>query len=337
MNAFFNINILLPPLAFVCSIAILLFILKTNFHQIALDQPNQRSLHHKPIPRLGGLGIFISFLLSLLFQVQVQPIPLIFFGCLVLSSISLLDDLFNLSFLIRLCIHAAVAILFIFNLPFPMTITWKIFFVMATIWSINLYNFMDGSDGLAGGMAFFGFGFYAISAYEQHAFSLALMGLTLSLTALAFLFFNFHPAKIFLGDSGSVPLGFLMSALGILGMTQKIWTFFFPLFVFSPFIFDATITLFKRLYRKEKIWQAHKEHYYQRMIQLGYGHKKTALYAYSLMFFSGLIGMISMHSSLFIQGLLFSGLTVFYGMLMRFIDQKWLQFQTPKQLTHVQL
>lgn len=335
MNA--SLPFLLPVFAFFCSVIVLFLILKTNLHQIALDQPNQRSLHQKPIPRLGGMGLLVSFCTVLVFLWQTPFVPLLFWGCLTLGAISFLDDLFNLSFLMRLAIHAVVAFFFIFALPADFSLPWKIFFVLATIWSMNLYNFMDGSDGLAGGMAFFGFGFYALQALSQHENTLFLVALSLSSAALGFLLFNFHPAKIFLGDSGSVPLGFLVSALGLWGMTQHTWSLFYPLFVFAPFILDATVTLFKRLLRGEKVWQAHKEHYYQRMIQLGYGHKKTALYAYILMFSSGIIGTYAVQKSFFIQGLLLAFVIILFGFLMRFIDQKWLQFQTPKQLSHVQL
>lgn len=335
MNA--SLHFLLPLFAFFCSLIVLFLILKTNLHQIALDQPNQRSLHHQPIPRLGGIGLLISFCTVLLFQWHIPMVSLIFWGCLALGAISFLDDLFNLSFLMRLCIHATVALFFVFALPHDFSLIWKIFFVLATIWSMNLYNFMDGSDGLAGGMAFFGFGFYALQAFSHQEQTLFISALSLSCAALGFLFFNFHPAKIFLGDSGSVPLGFLVIALGLWGLIEQTWNLLYPIFVFSPFIFDATVTLFKRLFRGEKIWQAHKTHYYQRMIQLGYGHKNTALYAYLLMFSSGIIGTYAVQKSLLIQGLLLAVVMILYGFLMRFIDQKWLQFQTPKQLPHVQL
>ena len=116
-------------------------------------------------------------------------------------------------------------------------------------WMANLYNFMDGSDGLAGGMAAAGFSFYGAAAWLSGNVEFALVNFSISAAALGFLVFNFHPARIFLGDVGSVPLGFLAAALGILGWLQRDWSWWYPVLVFGPFIADATITLFRHLAR----------------------------------------------------------------------------------------
>jgi UDP-N-acetylmuramyl pentapeptide phosphotransferase/UDP-N-acetylglucosamine-1-phosphate transferase len=91
--------------------------------------------------------------------------------------------------------------------------------------------------------------------------------------AAGFLCFNFHPARIFMGDVGSVPLGFTAGALGLVGWRSGAWPLWFPLLVFAPFILDATVTLLRRALRGEKVWQAHRSHYYQRMVQMGLGHR----------------------------------------------------------------
>ncbi len=113
-------------------------------------------------------------------------------------------------------------------------------------WMANLYNFMDGSDGLAGGMALIGFSFYGVAAAAAGSTPFALLNFSIAAAAAAFLVFNFHPARIFMGDAGSVPLGFLAAALGILGWLRNDWTWWFPLLVFSPFIIDASVTLARR-------------------------------------------------------------------------------------------
>ncbi len=117
---------------------------------------------------------------------------------------------------------------------------------------------------------------------------------TISSACLAFLIFNFHPAKIFMGDSGSIPLGFLAAALGIWGWQQALWPIWFPMLVFSPFIIDATMTLMKRLLRREKVWLAHKSHYYQRLVQMGWGHRTTAITHYILMLFASTSAIVAM-------------------------------------------
>ena len=151
------------------------------------------------------------------------------------------------------------------------------------VWLLNLYNFMDGSDGLAGGMAVFGFGAFAWAAAMGGEAGLAVLCAGVAAAAAGFLCFNFHPARIFMGDVGSVPLGFLGGALGLVGWRAGAWPLWFPLLVFAPFIFDATVTLLRRALRGEKVWQAHRSHYYQRMVQMGLGHRGTALRAYGLM------------------------------------------------------
>jgi UDP-N-acetylmuramyl pentapeptide phosphotransferase/UDP-N-acetylglucosamine-1-phosphate transferase len=165
------------------------------------------------------------------------------------------------------------------------------FAAVAVIWMLNLYNFMDGSDGLAGGMTLIGFGCYGAAAWLAGDESFAAANFSVAASAAAFLLFNFHPARIFLGDSGSIPLGFLAAAMGFIGWMSGDWPLWLPLLVFSPFIADASVTLLKRGWRGEKVWQAHREHYYQRMVQHGLGHRNTALLAYILMLASGVSAM----------------------------------------------
>jgi UDP-N-acetylmuramyl pentapeptide phosphotransferase/UDP-N-acetylglucosamine-1-phosphate transferase len=162
---------------------------------------------------------------------------------------------------------------------------------LAVTWMLNLYNFMDGSDGLAGGMTLIGFGCYGTAASLAGDESFAAANFCVAASAAAFLLFNFHPARIFLGDSGSIPLGFLAAAMGLIGWMSGDWPLWLPLLVFSPFIADASVTLLKRGWRGEKVWQAHREHYYQRMVQHGLGHRNTALLAYILMLASGVSAM----------------------------------------------
>jgi UDP-N-acetylmuramyl pentapeptide phosphotransferase/UDP-N-acetylglucosamine-1-phosphate transferase len=164
------------------------------------------------------------------------------------------------------------------------------------VWLINLYNFMDGADGLAGGMALFGFGAYAIAAtLSSHpAPALALAAVAVAGAAAGFLFFNLHPARIFLGDAGSIPLGFLAGALGYWGWRSGAWPLWFPAMCFSPFIGDASVTLLKRLLRGEKFWEAHREHYYQRMVQSGLGHAATARMWYLLMLVGIMLAILAL-------------------------------------------
>jgi UDP-N-acetylmuramyl pentapeptide phosphotransferase/UDP-N-acetylglucosamine-1-phosphate transferase len=164
--------------------------------------------------------------------------------------------------------------------------------VVATVWSINAYNFMDGSDGMAGGMAVIGFGCYALQAWLAGHAPLAVMSAAVAGAALGFLFFNFAPARLFMGDAGSAPLGFVAAVLGLMGWTANVWSGWFPVLVFSAFLVDASATLLHRLARRERIWLAHKEHLYQRMVTSGLGHTRTALVAYGVMAVSAGLALI---------------------------------------------
>ena len=273
-------NIFSILIAFFVTTILLLVFLKTSLSNLALDKPNARSLHTNYTPRTGGLALIVGVIVAWIFGELSYDWVLL---TLALMSVSLVDDLRGLSVRWRLLAQMAVSACFIwFYLP---NLAWWFVPValFGLVWMTNLYNFMDGSDGIAGGMALFGFGAFAVAAYSAQNMQLAQMCGAIVASSLAFLIFNFNPAKIFMGDAGSIPLGFLAGAIGLFGWQQGIWPLWFPVLVFSPFIVDATVTLLKRAMNGEKVWQAHKAHYYQRLVLMGWGHKKTALAEYVLM------------------------------------------------------
>jgi UDP-N-acetylmuramyl pentapeptide phosphotransferase/UDP-N-acetylglucosamine-1-phosphate transferase len=151
------------------------------------------------------------------------------------------------------------------------------------VWMVNLYNFMDGMDGFAAGMAVIGFGGFATLGWlgEQPLF--AALSLIAAAAAGGFLMSNFPPARIFMGDVGSSFLGFLAAAFMLWAQRDGIFPLWIGILVFSPFVVDATVTLIKRILRKERFWEAHKTHYYQRVVQLGWGHRRTVVWEYALM------------------------------------------------------
>jgi phospho-N-acetylmuramoyl-pentapeptide-transferase len=186
------------------------------------------------------------------------------------------DDRHGVPVSVRLVAHLVVASVAAMLLLTAAPVWLWLMLALALTWAMNLYNFMDGSDGLAGGMAVFGFGAYAVAAVSGDASSLALLSASVAGAALGFLPHNWAPARVFMGDAGSVPLGFLAGALGIAGWSSGIWPFWFPLLVFSPFVVDASVTLLRRALRGERVWHAHREHLYQRMVRSGLGHGRTA-------------------------------------------------------------
>jgi len=307
-------------LAFAVTLSVLLLLLGTRLSRIALDEPNHRSLHTHLTPRTGGVammaGVLFAWLLAGISWLWVIPVML-------LLSISLLDDMRGLPVRWRLLAQLAISVGMITVVLPDYPWWWQALAVLAITWMINLYNFMDGSDGLAGGMALFGFASYAVAALLNNDMQLAALNAAVVTASFAFLLFNFHPARIFLGDGGSVPLGFLAGAIGLYGWRNEAWPAWFPLLVFSPFIVDASVTLCKRLLRGEKIWQAHRTHYYQRLIQLGWGHRKTAIAEYGLMAISGCSAIVLIEQPLFIVVVALLVWLVFYFIILRLIDSQW--------------
>jgi UDP-N-acetylmuramyl pentapeptide phosphotransferase/UDP-N-acetylglucosamine-1-phosphate transferase len=238
-----------PLVALIATMLALTLILTAGRRAVVHDIPNERSLHDKPVPRVGGIGLMMGMAAGwmLLSQSWNWWIVLPILGLFVLS---LLDDLRGLSARARLIAHFIAALIALSGTGIAML--WLLPLLLFIVWMTNLYNFMDGSDRLAGGMALFGFGSYGMAAWLSGNEGFALLNFSIAGAALGFLAFNFHPAKVFMGDAGSIPRGFLAATLGIHGWQSGFWPLWFPLMVFSPFIVDATLTLFKRMMRGEK-------------------------------------------------------------------------------------
>ncbi|NJN37081.1 MAG: hypothetical protein HC794_08530, partial [Nitrospiraceae bacterium] len=165
------------------------------------------------------------------------------------------------------------------------------------IWMANLYNFMDGMDGFAGGMTFWGFGFLAYFGWQAHFPVMLIISTFVAMGALGFLMHNFPPARIFMGDAGSITLGFLAGTFMILGVRDGIFELWVPIMIFSPFILDATVTLSRRVLRRKRIWEAHREHYYQRLVLNGWSHRRTVLAEYGVMLLCGGLAVLYHHST----------------------------------------
>ncbi|ODN63401.1 glycosyl transferase [Burkholderia cenocepacia] len=317
-------------LAAVACVALLAWLLKTRLAwRLAIDTPNWRSLHTIPVPRVGGWGIVPAAVIASFVVGAGSRIGYALAGMVALAVLSFIDDRRGLPASIRFAVHFIVAGLFVSSLKTGDAMWVMIALGVTTVWMTNLYNFMDGLDGLAGGMALFGFAAYAWAA-AGHAAELAVLAAALAGAALGFLVFNFHPAKIFLGDVGSIPLGFMAGALGLYGWRNAVWPLWYPAIVFSPFIADASLTLAKRVIRKEKIWEAHREHYYQRLVRMGMGHRPITLVWYGLMAVAALLGIGMLQLSAFAQ---YAILVLWYlGLLVACfrLDTAWKRFERRK-------
>lgn len=267
-----------PLLAGIVSTATIFVLLRTR--GLPLDEPNERSLHRVPVPRTGGIAIVIGIVAAALW---LRASPSLLVPAVALALASYFDDRHALPAAVRLLMHLLAAGIFLWLAAGSSGAALLVVLLLAIAWITNLYNFMDGADGLAGGMAVIGFGTYGLAAWLGGNRELELLAWSIAAAAAGFLIFNFPPAKIFMGDVGSIPLGFLSAAFGVAGWQQGLWPLWFPLVVFAPFIVDATTTLARRLLRGERVWEAHRQHYYQRLILSGWSHRRTAWSEYGLM------------------------------------------------------
>jgi UDP-N-acetylmuramyl pentapeptide phosphotransferase/UDP-N-acetylglucosamine-1-phosphate transferase len=315
-----------PVVAALITMLLTIIILISKFGKEIQDIPNERSLHETPIPRIGGVammaGILTGWALMLTSLMWWLVLPLI--GLFV---VSLLDDMHSLSVKKRLLAQLIAAAVLVAGsgLLTQHGLFITLIVLLLTVWMTNLYNFMDGSDGLAGGMALFGFSMYGIAALISHDDTQAMMNFTIGAAALGFLYNNFYPAKVFMGDAGSIPLGFLAAGMGLWGWQQDYWAAWFPLLVFSPFIVDASVTLVKRTVRGEKFTEAHREHYYQRLIQMGWGHRNVALIEYALMLGVGVSALYALQQAF--PWLIFLVWGSIYALLMLVLDVAWRKFK----------
>jgi UDP-N-acetylmuramyl pentapeptide phosphotransferase/UDP-N-acetylglucosamine-1-phosphate transferase len=291
--------------------------------RLPMDHPNERSLHATPTPRIGGLGIMAGVGVAAVWLAEAgllqTALPAVL-AAFALAAVSVLDDVRGLPVALRFLAHfvAAIACLLALGLS-----GWALLAgTLAVVWMTNLYNFMDGSDGLAGGMAAIGFGALALAAWLGDAAGLAALCAAIAAAALAFLRFNFPPARVFMGDAGSIPLGFMAATLGIVGAMQAVWPWLFPLLVFSPFIVDASVTLIRRGLRGEKVWRAHRSHYYQRVVLLGATHRQLALTAYALMLAAAALAFALLLFQLYTAWLLILSAAI-YLLIFLAIDWRW--------------
>jgi UDP-N-acetylmuramyl pentapeptide phosphotransferase/UDP-N-acetylglucosamine-1-phosphate transferase len=320
------IELCMPLVSFGAALVVVGWLVRSRVARLALDHPNRRSLHHAPIPRIGGIGVLAGVAIALA-GVGADVLPLLGPGLALLAGVSLADDVRGVPVVVRLAAHLAAAGLLALGVVYTqMGLVATLVITIGAAWMINLYNFMDGSDGLAGGMALFGFSFYGLAAWLAGSEAYALLNFSIAAAAAGFLCFNFHPARVFLGDTGAVPLGYLAAAIGLIGWDRGLWPLWFPLLVFSPFIVDATVTLARRAARRERVWEAHFDHYYQRLIRMGWGHRRTALMEYALMFVSGFAAVAALSAGRTAQALLVALALLVYAGLAIAVDRAWFRF-----------
>jgi UDP-N-acetylmuramyl pentapeptide phosphotransferase/UDP-N-acetylglucosamine-1-phosphate transferase len=279
--------IVLSAILFVASFVFTWLIKKISLKTNVLDMPNERSAHSVPTPSGGGLAIIIVWYIAvfILFSRKVISLPL--FSALLcgipIALIGMVDDIRKISPYLRLLIHALFASLAVYylgrisNIDLGFIVLKKsllldVVAVMGVVWFINLFNFLDGIDGYLGAEIIF----ICIAAYILFGLNLPLV---LAAATAGFLLMNWQPARIFLGDAGSTFLGFTIGIFTIYYQNTNQASLIIWLMLTSVFWVDATVTLFRRIFNKEKISVAHNKHAYQRIVQSGFSHQKTVLSA----------------------------------------------------------
>jgi UDP-N-acetylmuramyl pentapeptide phosphotransferase/UDP-N-acetylglucosamine-1-phosphate transferase len=253
-----------------------------------LDLPNHRSSHETPVPRGGGIAVLAALLpawlaVSLALPDSPDGVAVVVLAAMVLAGVSWVDDLKGLGPAFRLLLQVACVAAVLVFAPFPALVFggWLapgidvLLTALLWLWFINLFNFMDGIDGIAGVQtASIGMGVFVTAKIGKLDVSWLALGLSVAAASVGFLRWNWHPAKIFLGDVGSIPLGFLLGwlLLGLAAAGYPAPAIILPAY----FLADATITLGRRLLRGEKIWEPHREHFYQLAVQSGLRHDQVS-------------------------------------------------------------
>lgn len=252
-----------------------------------VDRPNARSSHTRPTVRGGGVAII--FVVAPAFALAGGPEtgPISVAALLGLAAVSFIDDLQGVTAAVRFAVQVGAAAAFLAVLSWPngtIPENGLIFAFVAWVWITgytNAFNFMDGINGIAGLQALItglGTAVIAVAAGVSTSSSPVLIAMATAGSALGFLPHNFPRARVFMGDVGSAPLGFVLAGLAVwIAMLTSWWMLFWLALLHANFVLDTAITLVRRAMRRERLLDAHREHFYQRLVRSGWSHTRTSL------------------------------------------------------------
>jgi UDP-GlcNAc:undecaprenyl-phosphate/decaprenyl-phosphate GlcNAc-1-phosphate transferase len=294
-------------ICFMISILITPLVKKLAFKIRATDRPNKRKVHQTLMPRLGGLAIYIAFLAGVILLQPINPYStsiIIGSGIIVISGI--LDDIYELSAKLKLMAQiAAAAIIVLYgglqitfiNLPFgglfefgylsiPFTVLW-------IIGITNAINLIDGLDGLAAGVSSIALVAISGMAFIMGNLYVVTIGSILLVSTIGFLYHNFYPAKIFMGDTGALFLGFMISVLSLLGFKNITFvSFIVPIIILGVPISDTIFAILRRIINKQPLSAPDKSHLHHCLLRLGYSHRETVLIIYAMAALFGLLAVV---------------------------------------------
>ncbi|WP_017726219.1 glycosyltransferase family 4 protein [Halalkalibacterium ligniniphilum] len=278
----------------------------------AVDKPNQRKVHQKLMPRLGGLAIYIAFLVGfMVLQPQSPYMVPILIGSFIIILTGFLDDMLELSAKVKLLGQIAAASVVVFggvqvefiNLPFDGRLELGWFSIPLTLlWIIgitNAINLIDGLDGLAAGVSSIVLITISTLAILDGNVFVAGLGAILIGSTLGFLVFNFNPAKIFMGDTGALFLGFMISVVSLLGFKNvTVFSLIIPVIILAVPISDTFFAIIRRIVNKQPLSAPDKSHLHHCLLRLGFSHRNTVLMIYAMSAFFGLAAIMLTMSTL---------------------------------------
>jgi len=296
-------------IAFIVSFILTPYMAHVGKKQNMLDIPSHRKIHEEAIPNLGGIVIFFGFLLSLLFVVQIEgQVKALLIGGVIILLLGVVDDIANLSpkhkFAIQM-IPALIVIIynsdlinsFIVNQLRSFDLLGYLLYPILIFWIVgvtNSINLIDGLDGLACGVSIIALITFLILGLKLNLEALNLISIALAGSMLAFLRFNFYPAKIFLGDSGSTFAGFVLASTGALWVLNSRTAFFIfiPVIILALPIFDTLFAIWRRYRGHRPIFQADKGHLHHRLLARGISHKNVVLILWGISAICSVIALI---------------------------------------------
>jgi UDP-GlcNAc:undecaprenyl-phosphate GlcNAc-1-phosphate transferase len=296
-------------IAFIVSYILTPYIARVGKKQNMMDMPGHRKIHEEAIPNLGGIVIFFGFLLSLLFVIQIEgQFRALLIGGVIILLLGVIDDIANLSpkhkFLIQM-IPALIVIIynsdlinsFIVNQLKSLDLLGYLLYPILIFWIVgitNSINLIDGLDGLACGVSLIALVTFLILGLRQNLEALSLISIALAGSILAFLRFNFYPAKIFLGDSGSTFAGFILASVGALWVLNSGNAFFIliPIIVLALPILDTLFAIWRRYRSHHPIFQADKGHLHHRLLARGVAHKNVVFILWGISVICSIISLV---------------------------------------------
>lgn len=286
-------------IAFLISLLLTPLVKKLAFRVGAVDRPDARKVHSRVMPRMGGLAIFLAFTITILL---IEPMTKSIIGLLVGGALILLlgiaDDIIGVSPRMKLLgqiLAAGVLVGFgvkinfltnpfgaqMFYLPVAVGIPLTVFWIVGVT---NAVNLVDGLDGLAGGLAAIASLTLAVIGWANDQMMIVVPAVILSASIIGFLKYNFHPAKIFMGDSGSLFLGYVLAGLSVIGLTKgaAVISVFVPILILGIPIFDTLYAIVRRFINNQPIFEADKGHLHHRLLTIGLSHRQTVVAIYGI-------------------------------------------------------